>query len=399
MHIFRVFFAAIFLVIFTDSGNASTPFTKLAMDREFEDEAFSPHAQWINIILESVKQEKKESVDLTGKKLRSLPPALLSLSFLVEVDLTSNNLFAFPTDLSRIPSLKRLILYMNRIPSIPDDIAHFTNLECLDLGENATAEISSQIGRLTLLRKLDLSWPNESTPPRDPTFPEAISNLTQLETLSLARRGLKSLPAGIGQLKRLTSFFVGQNCLRSLPDELCLLENLRDLYIEKNNIKEWPSKFSYLTALKNLAAYKTGTLISFPRGFENNVHLILINFSDLHIEAIPSSIDSLFNLESLILSRNRIKQVPPSICKCKKLEKLYLDSNPLRVIAETFVEKIRALGQNPEDFGIEKEDIATLIALQVLIKFNNVYVDLRHTDVDNYLLFGTGKNEKTSPHF
>lgn len=77
-------------------------------------------------------------VDLSGNRLRALPPSLFRVNALQDLDLDRNALEGFgdPDSVRGLPQLKRLSLQHNGIRSLPDALFETTNLMELNLDGN-----------------------------------------------------------------------------------------------------------------------------------------------------------------------------------------------------------------------------------------------------------------------
>ena len=99
------------------------------------------------------------SLDLSGKKLREVPPEIALLTNLNILDLSRNKLREIPSFSGDMSNLQVLRLSKNRLKQFPEGICHLEHLDHLDLGKNNIDSIPPCIGRLKKLRVLDL-WGN-----------------------------------------------------------------------------------------------------------------------------------------------------------------------------------------------------------------------------------------------
>ena len=78
-------------------------------------------------------------------------------------------------------------------------------------------------------------------------FPEAITELTNVTTLTLRGNNLKSIPPDIGKMTNLKKLNLANNQLTTLPDEIGELKNLKNLILKGNNIS--PKEVSRIQSL------------------------------------------------------------------------------------------------------------------------------------------------------
>lgn len=97
------------------------------------------------------------SLDLTGKKLSSLPSFFWDLKQLEKVVLSKNKFYVFPNELLFIPTLKHIIIDRNEISILPQAISNLVNLEYLDLSDNPIGDFPESLTSLPKLKKIELT--------------------------------------------------------------------------------------------------------------------------------------------------------------------------------------------------------------------------------------------------
>jgi len=117
----------------------------------------------------------------------------------------------------------RLNLSRKRLDSIPAEVFQFKNLTELDLSRNRITELPKEIGSLSNLQRLNLGNNNLVN------LPDEIGSLKNLVYLGLNRNKIESLPPTIGQLQNLEVLELWDNELADVPDEIAELQNLRVL--------------------------------------------------------------------------------------------------------------------------------------------------------------------------
>lgn len=136
----------------------------------------------------------------TNRVYRSLREANLFPEYVFFLDLSRKRLDSIPAEIFQFVNLRELNLSRNKIESLPEDISKLKKLEKLDLSNNNLA-----------------SLPNE------------ISALVELKFLGLNRNVIDTLPPGIGGLRSLERLELWDNELRDVPDEISELKNLKVL--------------------------------------------------------------------------------------------------------------------------------------------------------------------------
>jgi hypothetical protein len=151
-------------------------------------------------------------------------------------------------------------------------------------------------------------------------LPEALTNLTSLEDLSIAGHGVTKLPASFGNLT-----------------------SLKDLSIKGHGITELPSSFSRLTLLTTLKLECDG-LVELPALFGDLTSLVTLDMTCANITELPSSIGGLQSLKSLMLTCGSLTQLPSPFPLLPSLARLEIRSTRLSELPPDFnLPKLREL--------------------------------------------------------
>jgi Leucine-rich repeat (LRR) protein len=132
-------------------------------------------------------------------------------------------------------NLKELNLSFKKLSSLPDSIGNFINLRELNLTWNQLSSLPDSISNLINLQILYLSCNHFSS------LPDSIGNLIHLQELYLQENKLSSLPDSIGNLINLRELFLHNNKLENLPDSIGNLINLKALCLFDNNFSSLPT--------------------------------------------------------------------------------------------------------------------------------------------------------------
>lgn len=162
---------------------------------------------------------------------------------------------------------------------------------------------------------------------------EIISELINLQILSIGGNNLSDLPESFIKLQNLKEISLARNKLKKIPDILFKLKNLEKLYLYKNEIKDIPNEFAELRKLTELTL-NDNNIKEIPVSFFKLIELKMLCLDNNIIEKIPSEISNLQKLKSLILSHNKLKSIPSSFAHLKKLERLLIDENEFSISEE-----------------------------------------------------------------
>ena len=248
----------------------------------------------------------------------------------IGLDLLGNRLTgSIPPALGSMPELSSLELAFNQLSGvIPAEIAELAQLTVLHLNMNQlTGSIPPELGRLSNLRSLTLQMNDLSGP-----IPPDLGTLANLSEFSLANNRLSgSVPAELGALTSLTKLSLDWNQLGgTLPAELDQLVNLNELRLGGNRFEGEIPDLSAVTRLSVLSMGYNPMLAPAPVP-ESLRGLSQLSFLDLagtnRTGAIPGWLDSLTNLQYLILSANSFSGDIPSLASLKGLFTLDLRIN------------------------------------------------------------------------
>ncbi|URD70712.1 leucine-rich repeat domain-containing protein [Leptospira borgpetersenii] len=95
------------------------------------------------------------------------------------LDLSNKRLKTLPKEIGELQNLTVFNLYVNQLKTLPKEIGKLKNLTVLDLTNNQLTTLPKEIGKLQSLRELDLSG-NQLT-----TLPKDIGKLQNLQELYL----------------------------------------------------------------------------------------------------------------------------------------------------------------------------------------------------------------------
>ena len=172
------------------------------------------------------------------------------------LDLSHTNLNAVPQKISSLADLESLNLSNNTISQNFGSLSSLSKLSELNLSGNQLTKIPSEIGLIASLRTLDVSNNRFSV-----NYSSVLSNLKNLEWLSLQRNEIASFPAELSQLKDLVHLNISDNKISGGFESLLILKNLQQIYLDKNLISgDFPGVLLQLEKLQMLSL--TGNKIS-----------------------------------------------------------------------------------------------------------------------------------------
>jgi len=185
-------------------------------------------------IIEEAARDGRTEIDLSYKKIKSLPAKIGQLTNLTMLFMYHNKLTSIPKELGQLKNLTTLFLHNNQLTSVPKEFGQLTKLTKLGLSGNTLTSVPKELGQLKNLMTLNLSG-NKLT-----SVPKELGQLKNLTKLFLNINQLTSVPKELGQLKNVTRIDLNGNQLTSVPKELGQLTNLQRLYLDGNQLSSLP---------------------------------------------------------------------------------------------------------------------------------------------------------------
>ncbi|CAB3404372.1 unnamed protein product [Caenorhabditis bovis] len=159
-------------------------------------------------------------------------------------------------------------------------------------------------------------------------IPDDVEKMFMIRTLNLSINYLITLPSYIRKFTQLKTLDLSRNPLESLPDELGLLTSLENLIVNSTKVGQFPNTLSGCENLKNIEACEI-QLVSFPVVFceLKNVETLLLTGN--RIDSIPDEIRNLKAI-NVQLNKNRLRSLnAPNLKLCERLRVLNVDNNQL----------------------------------------------------------------------
>ncbi|KAJ0801677.1 putative leucine-rich repeat domain superfamily [Helianthus annuus] len=282
---------------------------------------------------------KMSKLDVEGNKLTTLSERLVaSWTFLTELIAAKNALTDIPESIGSLSRLIRLDFHQNKIASVPSSIKGCSLLAEFYMGNNFLTSLPTEIGELTNLGTFDL----HSNKLKE--FPVEACKL-KLSVLDLSNNSLSGLPPEIGLMTTLRKLVLTGNPIRTLRSSLvtgptpALLRFLRSRLPAEEESGPSESKENVIARAARLSLGSKELslgghgLSDVPPQVWETTDITKVDLSRNSIEALPVQLSSCASLETLILSKNKIKEWPSAILESlHNLVCLKLDNNPLRQI-------------------------------------------------------------------
>ena len=308
-------------------------------------------------------------LDLSSNPLLETFPALSALSNLVFLNLCRTETKILHPSITKLIRLKTLALQHTKLSVIPGIVSKLVSLETLLLDGCHITSISWTMGRCPKLRELQCK--SSSSAIETPhnyyvglgsaetlaymkllcraeetgelsimhtslgSFPEEMTEIVQLKTLTLLGIKLKRILRSISRLKNLEELNVAQNVLPFLPDEIGQLQNLQELDCSLNLLTTLPdtlARCKFLTSLQ----LSDNKFQEWPRCVFELVSLKTLSFSNNQLELIPEGVAKLTALQQLFLQHNLLFTVSSAVQNLRSLEAIDISHNHLSTVSVYF---------------------------------------------------------------
>ena len=212
-----------------------------------------------------------------------------------------------------------------------------------------------------------------------------LSQLPQLETLTLQNNSLVKTPKSLGQLKKLNKI-----TLDGSPDlevkmffkRLTELPHLKELTFRNNEFFNVPKEIKDLNALEilHISGNKYFNYVQAIRRLSEVKNLKTLAMPSDELAKIPASIGELQQLEVLDLRNNMITELPVEISQLKKLRVLRLAGN---LIVDPMEELAKVKALPLEFYSIDDHELTAADRKKLARMFDDAQLASEEADIDN----------------
>ncbi|CAG5096837.1 Similar to fliI: Protein flightless-1 (Drosophila melanogaster) [Cotesia congregata] len=205
-------------------------------------------------------------------------------------------------------------------------------LEHLSLVKNNLERLYGELTDLGCLRSLNIRHNSLKTS----GVPCELFNLEELTTLDLGYNNLKEVPEGLEKARSLLNLNLSHNQIETIPNSLFInLTDLLFLDLSYNRLETLPPQTRRLSNLQTLNLNHNPLGHFQLRQLPSLMNLTTLQMCDTQrtLNNIPSSLESLTNLQELDLSLNSLPRVPDALYLLSNLKRLNLSDNEITEIS------------------------------------------------------------------
>ncbi|KAI5121568.1 hypothetical protein M0805_000749 [Coniferiporia weirii] len=348
---------------------------------------------------EQVTDNNFESIDLTGRSLKTIPILLHThAQKIVVLNLSRNPMLEIPLDfIQSCTTLRELRLSNMAMKKVPQSVRHSISLNRLDLSCNRIADLDdSGLDRIPMLASL------KAQNNRIDKLPQSFSKLRSLKFLNISNNKFQTMPPVILEMTGLLDLDISFNNISSLPPEIGRLRSLQRLVVVGNQISRFPNECVGLVSLVSLDCRRNNisdlSLVSkLPRleqllADHNVVHALDLvvgprmqvldsshnDITQLIVLSGPS-LPAQFRLTSLNISNAKLSSLDDiAFSHLTALTTLRIDHNAFRFIPDTLGLLTRLITFSCSDNQLDAlpESIGNLQRLVTLDAHNNSLTEL-----------------------
>ncbi|HLP14007.1 MAG TPA: leucine-rich repeat domain-containing protein [Flavobacteriales bacterium] len=188
-------------------------------------------------------------------------------------------------------------------------------------------------------------------------FPKRVSQLENLEHLSLANNNLKGLPRNSVSMQKIRTLNLSNNRIEEIPEWIDAYPNLYSLDLSYNKLTEANTAVFNIHYLNYLDLSHNDLKTISP--VFNCAMLEYLYLAENNLTEIPRNIAKLKNLKELSLASNKLKVLPVNIMKLKNLEVLDLSNNRFTGLPKSLkglkkLKVLRLTGNKLSDHEVEE---------------------------------------------
>ncbi|XP_035662392.1 uncharacterized protein LOC118406448 [Branchiostoma floridae] len=282
------------------------------------------HTGWTEAYLRVQMNEKE--LDLSGKSLNEIPPAVFRIKELEILDVSDNPLGSIPADIASLPNLKEMRVAGCPITEISGTISQCKYLSRMDFSRNpsiAAVTLPTTMEQLRYLEHVVLCKCNLKS------LPGNLTVLDKVKTLDLSTNGLTTLPDDMSGMRQLKILVLNNNAFERIPGSIKSLGCLEILEMKNNKLKnrQRDLQLNVPRKLKILDMEDNSSLCFLPGGLEKLEHIEKLNLSYCGIETLPDSFGQSSALTEIHLAGNKLRTLPDSFGQLLNLETLDLEGN------------------------------------------------------------------------
>jgi hypothetical protein len=159
--------------------------------------------------------------------------------------------------------------------------------------------------------------------------------------INIAHNHLRVIDPRFTEFVLVQRLIANDNLLESIPSAISRMTELRKLDLARNNLASLPDVFSNMPHLEHLDLSEN-SLAALPDSLATR-NLITLKLSNNHFTVPPRVIEGMSSLEELYLERNRLVAVPELWSRLANLSVLMLDENNIADIPDALLSDCRVL--------------------------------------------------------
>ncbi|MBJ6111038.1 leucine-rich repeat domain-containing protein [Hymenobacter sp. BT523] len=183
--------------------------------------------------------------------------------------------------------------------------------------------IEAALSLPTNVKSLDLSEKGLKTLP---TEVEQFSNLVEIDIGSNPDLDLIQAFEVLGKLRNLKTLWLTDSKISDMPVQIALLKSLEELWLNDNAFSELPNSIKSLKNLKYVSFFSNNiSKLNLKKGDFLNLNQINLCYNKFNV--FPTELSILPQLKRIVIWGDSMTNIPRSIKKLRKIEEINMELN------------------------------------------------------------------------
>ena len=239
---------------------------------------------WDEIV--TIVNNRIRTLNLTGLGLTYLDSSIGDLNFLYTLYLGGNRFESLPAaSLKRLTLLSHISFEGGPLDSLSGAITELSDLWSLTLSGTGLKTLPASMANMSSLHELYLDNCGLGS------IPAVVYALPSLTLLNVGNNSISEISPLIGNLTNLEKIWINDNRIATLPEEIGDLENLKNLWAYRNLITTCPQTIGQLGETLEILVFESNQLTTLPQSVVNLTAITVLEIGGNKLCTLPAEVD------------------------------------------------------------------------------------------------------------